>query len=409
MHDTNKNNTEIAMLNDLMHHHHPNHHHHHHHHRKKNKNQLNPPPSSQSPSPLPLSLPYTDENLDINDRDDDAEKSANMNMINNNNNNTQRKREKQKRTRKLIIKLISESFTNSLTQAIIKLLATPHTILKMYLFVNVCAAIGIASYMVLQSIMSYLSYEVITTSRTVYEKPTTFPKILICNQNMFQTEYAYDFINDVSKSQMNISFDDIMKMGNFSQKWDIINRLNFVVNSIANDRQAFSNENRRKLAHDLRDVLVYCSFGPDPCGPEDFAWSFDPVHGNCYRQVLRIILIFLDKILFFIFFLLSSFNSGINSNGEHVELKKATLAGSNYGFKIMMYVNVYQKLTLFNANWGSMGAILRITNNSYLSDTPDGIKVNLQRKIIKKFRKMFSQSIRALVVYFLNLAIYLSI
>ena len=70
-----------------------------------------------------------------------------------------------------------------------------------------------------------------------------------------------------------------------------------------------------------------------------------------------------------------SFNSGINSNGEPVALKKANLAGSNYGFKLMLYVNVYQKLNLFNANWGSMGAILRISNNSYLSDTPDGIKV----------------------------------
>jgi hypothetical protein len=183
----------------------------------------------------------------------------------------------------VIIKLLHESFTNSLTQAIIKLLSTPYTLLKIYLFLNIFGAIAIASYMVLQSIMSYLTYEVITTSRTVYEKPTTFPKILICNQNMFQTEYAYDFINEVSSTQMNVSFDQIMEMSNFSQKWDLINRLNFVVNSLANDRLTYSDEKRRKLAHDLKDVLVYCSFGPDPCGPDDFSWSFDPVHGNCYR------------------------------------------------------------------------------------------------------------------------------
>ena len=187
----------------------------------------------------------------------------------------------------VIIKLLHESFTNSLTQAIIKLLSTPHTLLKIYLFLNVFGAIAIASYMVLQSVMSYLTYEVITTSRTVYEKPTTFPKILICNQNMFQTEYAYDFINEVSSTQMNVSFDQIMEMSNFSQKWDLINRLNFVVNSLANDRLTYSDEKRRKLAHGLKDVLVYCSFGPDPCGPDDFSWSFDPVHGNCYRYILK--------------------------------------------------------------------------------------------------------------------------
>jgi len=187
------------------------------------------------------------------------------------------------REKSVIIKLLHESFTNSLTQAIIKLLSTPYTLLKIYLFLNVFGAIAIASYMVLQSVMSYLTYEVITTSRTVYEKPTTFPKILICNQNMFQTEYAYDFINEVSTTQMNVSFDQIMEMSNFSQKWDLINRLNFVVNSLANDRLTYSDEKRRKLAHDLKDVLVYCSFGPDPCGPDDFSWSFDPVHGNCYR------------------------------------------------------------------------------------------------------------------------------
>ena len=102
-----------------------------------------------------------------------------------------------------------------------------------------------------------------------------------------------------------------------------------------------------------------------------------------------------DRIINFIS-VFKSFNSGINSNGEEVGLKKATLAGSSYGLKLMMYVNVYQKLTLFNANWGSMGAILRISNNSYLSDTPDGIKVKKLcfSFIISFFLKTLSNSLK---------------
>ena len=52
----------------------------------------------------------------------------------------------------------------------------------------------------------------------------------------------------------------------------------------------------------------------------------------------------------------------------------SNLAGSAYGLKLMLYVNVYHKLSLFNANWGSLGANIRITNASSHTSAEHGVE-----------------------------------
>ena len=86
------------------------------------------------------------------------------------------------------VDLISQSLTNSISQSVLKILITPHLTLKVYLFMMILVTCSVASYMVAQSVAKYLDFEVITTTRTIYEKPSLFPKVTICNQNMFTTQ-----------------------------------------------------------------------------------------------------------------------------------------------------------------------------------------------------------------------------
>ena len=82
---------------------------------------------------------------------------------------------------------------NSLAQALIRLVAPQESILtiRIILFLSLIISNGLAFYYIAGSVMSFLDYEVITTSRTIYEMPTQFPKITICNRNRFQTKYAF--------------------------------------------------------------------------------------------------------------------------------------------------------------------------------------------------------------------------
>lgn len=120
--------------------------------------------------------------------------------------------------------------------------------------------------------MEYYSYGVSSMSRTFYETPTLFPKVTICNTNPLTTEYAYN------KSRL-IGI--------------------YLVDEF------FVNDEKKKLGHDLKDILLDCEFNRIKCDSSEFTWYFDDNYGNCY-----------------------TFNSGAKR-----DLRQSIIAGPNYGLK----------------------------------------------------------------------------
>ena len=58
---------------------------------------------------------------------------------------------------------------------------------------------GFAAYTTITLIMSYLEYDTSTLVSSIFEAPSTFPKITICNLNQFTTQFAYEFIQKMDK------------------------------------------------------------------------------------------------------------------------------------------------------------------------------------------------------------------
>ena len=94
----------------------------------------------------------------------------------------------------LIIPLIKETLYNSTAQTIIKICQTKHQILKFFLLIFILTTSGICAYLIVDCIMTFLQFNVITTSRTYFETPSLFPTITICNYNIFSTDFAYNFL-----------------------------------------------------------------------------------------------------------------------------------------------------------------------------------------------------------------------
>jgi len=197
---------------------------------------------------------------------------------------------------------------NSLAQAIIKVFLTPYVVVKIFLILFVLGSSGLASYLVIQSIMTYFTYGVSTTSRIINETPTLFPKITFCNVNKFQTQFAFNLTH-------NLDFDG----------------------------ENLSNDVKKKLGHNLNDILLECTFNQNKCSQTDFTWSFDPLYGNCY-----------------------TFNSGFDSNGNKIDLNESLLSDPYYGLELTLYVNVYEKL--LDTITYAAGVVVRIGNSSYLTD-----------------------------------------
>jgi hypothetical protein len=188
-----------------------------------------------------------------------------------------------KKWRKNLIKtILKEILYNSLAQAIIKIIFTPrHFILRMFLLTFVLSSSSFSSYLVIKSFIDYFNFRVSTSSRTIYETPTLFPKITFCNLNTFVTEFAWNL------TQMGIE-----------------------------DGSALSIEDKKKLGHILDDILLDCYYNGYPCNSNEFTWMYDLWYGNCFE-----------------------FNSGLDSN-----LKESSFAGPYYGLHLTLYVNVYEKL-----------------------------------------------------------------
>ena len=260
--------------------------------------------------------------------------------------------------------LIKETLYNSVAQALIKLIETKYFSLKLLLSIFVLVSVCFCSSLIRQLILSYLSFEVSTTTRTLYETPALFPKVTICNVNPFTTEYALEFLKEISH--------------NFKSKIDIfnktkLNRLNQTYKSslISNvyhqaifKMNSLNQTEKRKLSHPIEDMLQNCYFNAQPCS--EFNWYFDPYYGNCWV-----------------------FNSEFNPLGFN------SFPGEFYGLSLVLYVNFHESLKTINSYNGGLGAVIRIDNSSYLTSYigSDGIKVEPGHKTSISVSRSFKYSL----------------
>lgn len=78
--------------------------------------------------------------------------------------------------------------------------------LKLIWLILLAVSFGICNFLVIQSILAFFGYEVITKIRMVEERPLVFPTISICQKNPFNLQNAQEFILDFLIQNMNIIF-----------------------------------------------------------------------------------------------------------------------------------------------------------------------------------------------------------
>ena len=250
-------------------------------------------------------------------------------------------------------RLTNDQIRTEAYDIVLKIFHAPNMFLKLFLLVFVCVATGLAAYTVIQSILSYLAFQVITTSRNIQETPTLFPQITICNSHIFTSQYALAILKETNAEvnpHINVLNTTQINALSLNAKFTLIQNIHLTASGkvVANN-----DTERQKLAHSLDDVLLRCKFNYQTCTPADFVWHFDSYYGNCFV-----------------------FNSGFNSTGHQVPLKKSSVAGLLYGLQIDMYVNFPKDLVRFRQRGTGRGLVIRIENSSYSTDhNVDGVKI----------------------------------
>ena len=242
-----------------------------------------------------------------------------------------------------LMDLLKENLTCEMYDASLKLIDTPHIVLKVFLCLFLLLTNALNAYITVGLIMTYLNYDVLSTSRTIYETPSMFPMITICNTNPFTNVNGLSYVNQL------FSASSIANVSYTKKSYTISSTRNALMSLITN-----SNDSTKKtISHSLDNFLIGCKFNFIECTSADFSWVFDKNYGNCYK-----------------------FNSGLNSTGHEVNLKMSSLAGFSYGLQLDLYVNYHQNLSLFNSifSGGGIGALLRINNVTNVIDQgADGI------------------------------------
>lgn len=71
----------------------------------------------------------------------------------------------------------------------------------------------------------------------------------------------------------------------------------------------------KSFGYSLNSTLLSCYFNNKKCSEDDFIWSYDFEFGNCY-----------------------TFNSGYNSSGNQMPIKKISDYGSDHGLKLEIFL-----------------------------------------------------------------------
>ena len=258
---------------------------------------------------------------------------------------------KSKETKYSLEQMLKDNLSCEMFHFVLNVFYSPHLVIKCILAFFILVACGLASYTTITLVLTYMEYNVITTTRIINETPAVFPKVTICNKNPFTSRNAFEFLSEsnfLNMSRINETLNGDRTLAN-----QYFARLRA---GLFGQIQNMPDEKKKKFSHDLNDTLLSCLFSYQPCNSDDFEWKWDSNYGNCFV-----------------------FNSEFNSSGQKVELRKSSIGGNIYGLQIEMYVNFYEYLKHFDFILESYdsGLVIRFDNVSHVVDySYDGIFIS---------------------------------
>lgn len=169
------------------------------------------------------------------------------------------------------------------------------------------ASIVFCAYNIINIIVEFSQYNVLINIELINESPIDFPAVTVCNLNPFDKTKANSYIDKLLEKN-NISY--VKDITRIDIEPDLIYKL-IKSNVIAN----LSKEERAYLGFSLEYMKLSCRFNDFNCEDSDFVSTYNFDYGNCF-----------------------TFNSGYNSSGNKVPIKKISEAGSDKSFRLELYL-----------------------------------------------------------------------
>jgi hypothetical protein len=247
------------------------------------------------------------------------------------------------RRKELILKILRENLYNSTGQILLKVYESPIIIVKLFWLICIIIFTAICSYQVVMSIAGYLNFDVTTIRRRVVDLPELFPKITLCNKNIFTTDFSFQFlkqvINDHNDFLDDIFNETLMNSKNQNEKYKSVYDLKYTASAISSNN--FNISMRLLLGSSLEEFIIGCKFKGQECNiSEEFIWKYDSIYGNCFQ-----------------------FNSGIGKNGKEKEIETVNRVGKTNGLILTLSLDHKLSREFLTVN-PYIGATIKIDDNS---------------------------------------------
>jgi hypothetical protein len=214
------------------------------------------------------------------------------------------------------------------------------------------ALTGATFWLIAFNIQNYLSYNVVSQTEIVFEKPSLFPTITICDNDAYTTKEAEYLFENIS---YNYGF-------NFSNK---VNKdLNYLV-QMETSNPSFGDEQRKKIGFDL-NLINFCSYGNINCNLSEFHWYWSYDYGNCWQ-----------------------YNSGLNLNNNRIGFKSTNIEGRENGLYIVVFPVISKNK--FMTTWEN-GLVVFVHNSSFKPSSADAIYVKPGEMSFISVRRVFTNN-----------------
>lgn len=126
-------------------------------------------------------------------------------------------------------------------------------------------------WLVVLNVNSFLSYDVISKSEVIHERPTQFPTLTICDLNLFESPQARLLIEYVNQTynldtQNPLDATQIMNLAK-----------SYAASSALDERQ------KKNLGFNLEQNIEECTFGGSENCLNNLTWYYSYDYGNCYQ------------------------------------------------------------------------------------------------------------------------------
>jgi hypothetical protein len=241
----------------------------------------------------------------------------------------------------LLKKIIVEWILNSSAHGLPKIFRNSNTLLKIIWLCCFLVSGSTCIFSIIRTLNDYLTYPTFISTQIIQEVPTYFPAVTLCNLKT---------VNKTKSKNYLISSVEQLERSWFQTPLEYITSQQYMTQSIINNDKNLTDETRKELGFEMKDMLVSCMYKYQNCYPYDFTYFYDPLYGNCY-----------------------TFNKGVYDNETSYDIRKVSIAGQSYGLSLELFLGDTQVDTQEEYN---DGMIISIHNQTTIPFTKgDEIKI----------------------------------